>query len=896
MMSVRWLDIRPFFWFFFQPERWEAVLHQQTGLEVGTSLLQISSEQWRKPSLLILLAQMYLLLPALGSLLLFGLITLLFPPPLVFSLFGWALGVFAGVLVGIYVSLEAGMMVAAVSSWLLMPVSVNSQLIAFDLVEGNTFGWLLGLIGGAACATAVEVTPRQSQFAPARQAGGMLIGLMISTAVFFIALQTTNQLVIHWQAGRLNSLSTSLVIGAVPCIILSLAATIQSRNWRKGCTAGLVSGLTLSLLALAFLRNAAFDTDIVGVTLRNLMLVVLIAMFLILYTLPFVIARGLGGIWAGAVAAGLAISAYHPAFEQFFTLYQMRINLALSLGLVILGLTVRWWRPVVSYPFQLVWNTLLLRVQETILPQRNLISWHAALWDKRQYLPFTDLPDMLLFLYRQNPQMGSDAINLISHTRQRWASQTAQIELDVEQLSCVETIETIRTIHREIGQTGLNSPIASLLHTFAQFSQDIDAILSQQSHYNRRLGLRTASIQIQALIRELTRSDEPYAVQFLPVATLWHEIVQTTIQAMESLAEVLQEINDPYVVGIPLAARQHTFVGRKQITQRIEQLLLNGQRPPLLLYGQRRMGKTSLLNNLGTLLPQRFLPLFVDLQGPVSFAADHAGLLYNIARQIKRSAIETRGVVLPDLARATILSDPATRFDEWLDAVEQSLPAKDSCVLLMMDEFEVLDGALQTKRFDEAFVLGMLRHIIQHRHRFKLMLAGSHTLDEFKRWSGYFINAEVLHLGNLDQEEAVQLITAPIDPFPLTYEAPAIKRLLTLTNGHPYLLQLIGSEIIAVKNRQPLNQRFVASLADVETAVEPTLRRGALFFADIEQNQVSLNGLTLLRRLAKSSNISVETVEDTAHLLPELLEREILTQNEKEIYFTSELLRLWFAQ
>ena len=44
------------------------------------------------------------------------------------------------------------------------------------------------------------------------------------------------------------------------------------------------------------------------------------------------------------------------------------------------------------------------------------------------------------------------------------------------------------------------------------------------------------------------------------------------------------------------------------------------------------LGKTSLLNNLGRLLPSTIVPLFIDLQGPASRASDHAGLLYNLAR------------------------------------------------------------------------------------------------------------------------------------------------------------------------------------------------------------------------------------------------------------------------
>ncbi len=89
---------------------------------------------------------------------------------------------------------------------------------------------------------------------------------------------------------------------------------------------------------------------------------------------------------------------------------------------------------------------------------------------------------------------------------------------------------------------------------------------------------------------------------------------------------------------MPLADTQVLFVGRTDIGSRIEQLILTRQSLSLLLYGQRRMGKTSLLNNLGHLLPNMTVPLFVDLQGPVTQASDHTGLLYNISRSMITSA------------------------------------------------------------------------------------------------------------------------------------------------------------------------------------------------------------------------------------------------------------------
>ena len=58
----------------------------------------------------------------------------------------------------------------------------------------------------------------------------------------------------------------------------------------------------------------------------------------------------------------------------------------------------------------------------------------------------------------------------------------------------------------------------------------------------------------------------------------------------------------------------------------------------------------------------------------------------------------------------------------------------------------------------------------------EVLLAGSHTLDEFERWASYLINVQVLYLGYLQEVEARQLIERPAPSFALQYQAEAVER------------------------------------------------------------------------------------------------------------------------
>ena len=274
-----------------------------------------------------------------------------------------------------------------------------------------------------------------------------------------------------------------------------------------------------------------------------------------------------------------------------------------------------------------------------------------------------------------------------------------------------------------------------------------------------------------------------------------------------------------------------------------------------------------------------------------------------------RSAASQRDIALPPLSHETLAEDPFTRFDEWLDRVEAVL-GEAASVLLALDEFEVLDEALHTGRFDERLILGMLRHLIQHRLRFKILLSGSHTPDELRHWASYLVNVQVIHIGYLQEEEARQLIERPVEGFALRYEPEATQRVLALTRRHPALVQLLCSEIVALKNEQPAAVRRLARVTDVEAALPEALSHGSFFFTDIEQNQVDGDGLALLRFIARQGegavvprDLLIRSLSEMGLTPPQLeasiaavMKRELLEEAGAGLRFQVELIRRWFAR
>jgi hypothetical protein len=584
------------------------------------------------------------------------------------------------------------------------------------------------------------------------------------------------------------------------------------------------------------------------------------------------------------------------------------VAIGVSVGIAgSIGLLVNWWRPIITAALLIPWNALLYQLdlqQSEYKP--SLFSKNLAFWDEWQYLPIWGLDRHLLLILDKHPTEGEAAFKYLSTSRQRWAVQSAQIELDTRLLKDCDNALAVGQIQQILTVRELASPAKTMFHSFNSISDDVSDALRQSGSYKQRLALTHVTDRLNNLVRDLTTSSNKYAVRFRPIAQRWQNIIDLHLQDLIKESELRQEIDSPYIIGVPVTNRQQLFIGRADISEKLEKLLLDRRSPPLLLYGQRRTGKTSLLNNLGRLLPTSIIPLFVDLQGSISSAKDHTGFLYNLAKAMINSAQRQRNLKLPPLSYETIATDPFTRFDEWLDNLETALAG--NTALLALDEFEVLDRVLNEGRFNENDVLGMLRNLIQHRPTFKVLLAGSHTLDEFQRWSSYLINAQVIHLGYLQEAEARQLIETPIENFALRYQPPASQRVIDLTKGHPFLVQLLCAEIVALKNDQDPSIRRLATLADVEAAIPAALEHGSMFFSDIERNQLDAQSLKVLRYFAQQGEGAIISSADlAAHFtggakiaesisgsIELLLRRELIETKPSGYSIQLELIRRWF--
>ncbi|MFN8456086.1 MAG: ATP-binding protein [Anaerolineae bacterium] len=865
------------FWLFFHPSAWHNYIARfDPALAPDFTLAELKPSPWRSR----LLIQLYLLLPLLVSLLT-GLILGLGQSPLADTItsmtYVLTLSLTLGLMIGLVVSVAAG----AVSSVLVgLAVGVVASLTTTATVESIVVPTAISLAMGAMGHVAVSVAGRRSPSAAARQTpqlgsqlGGVVTGVLVGVVVM-------NMLgfVLHTLTGLTTGLTDNAAYWSSRTVVVGVSFGLAigwQRGIRWGVMGGIIAGLAYGLAVLG-IETRFFDGT--GLWVDSGLAIGLASGLLfgtsfgVTVVLPYVLAETMAGVGAGAWAGALGSWGRH-IYRNELPLWP---DLPLGLLGILAGVTLGWWRPLVLYPLLAAWNLSLFRLDQRRTGGRiSWLRWHSAFWDEWQRLPLTGLEEHLLLVMERFPAEGQAALAYLSIGRQRWAAQAVQIELEARRLEGYSSLTGIAQAHRSLAAGELTGPASAFLRNMSQVSQDMESALNQTTPYHQRLAFSAIAARLDNLERELRLSSEPYASRFAPIVGRWQHMAANHLAQLAQAVEQSGEIDNPYVVGVPLTEQQEIFVGRTDIVARIEQLLLDRRRPPLLLYGQRRMGKTSLLRNLGRLLPQAIVPLFVDGQR-CALAADYPDFLYNLSKEMTRSAEQQRRLILPPLEREVLAASPFTNFNEWLDEVERTLAGQgDSLALLALDEFEMLDNVLNKGRFDESDVLNLLRHLIQHRPQFKVMLAGSHPLAEFQRWAGYLINVQVIKVGYLAEAEARQLIEQPIKEFALRYEPAASQRVWELTRGHPALVQLLCYEIVTFKNEflpaspgeggsqlppaagglrgvftKAWDNRRRVCRADVEAAVARALSSGSFFFTDIQHNQINQAGLALLRFMA----------------------------------------------
>jgi tetratricopeptide (TPR) repeat protein len=367
---------------------------------------------------------------------------------------------------------------------------------------------------------------------------------------------------------------------------------------------------------------------------------------------------------------------------------------------------------------------------------------------------------------------------------------------------------------------------------------------------------------------------------------------------------VMANFTNPYIAGAPLRG-ERGFYGRQDTLQWVRRELRNPATNALVLFGQRRIGKTTLLLQLQQTLPaDQFAPVYFDLQDQATRS------LSSVLADLADTMAEQAGLEPPD---------PETFDDRGRHFSTHFLPQLYAAIgqrrpVLLMDEFDVLDQAAEAELPETAAARSLfpfLRRLMLEESRLAFVfVVGRRAEDLTLDFSATFKASLTREIWTLDERSAVALVRQAEEEGSLRFSDAAVNRVLNLTNRHPYLTQLLCQRLWERCYGSSSNGVPAVDVSEVETAVTDALEAGyqafawlwdglapaekiyAAAFAEVAHEGSTLAEDEVIQVLtAHASRLRTREVE----LAPrDLVQRRVLDAAGDQIYrFNVELFRRW---
>jgi guanosine-3',5'-bis(diphosphate) 3'-pyrophosphohydrolase len=366
---------------------------------------------------------------------------------------------------------------------------------------------------------------------------------------------------------------------------------------------------------------------------------------------------------------------------------------------------------------------------------------------------------------------------------------------------------------------------------------------------------------------------------------------------------------NPYGPKLALGTR---FYGREIECQRISALLRQQeQNTTVLLWGQKRIGKSSLLLHLTAQPDEDFVLVFVDVQSVSDGTTTHflRHLMVRIRDVFNEKFPESmKDVTIPHLRR--MKRDPLTLFDAFLSFIQARI--QDHQMVLILDEFQCL-WSLQEAEVTLEAIFNRLRSHSQYGKNAHLILSGGGLLSQLTRLPGtaaLFNTAYDVKLNCLRLDAASQLVRDGLTRVG-TITDDAVQYLLTITAGHPFYLQLLCWKLYElVQERQfSITSDFTAKFVDEWLCKADSSRFQHLWEASSrvasQRNKVVLSAIAQLGsdtceteygQLVDLVGGKVMSEQNLVQTLEDLTNLGVLKHNSMRYAIAVELFARWLRQ
>jgi tetratricopeptide (TPR) repeat protein len=364
---------------------------------------------------------------------------------------------------------------------------------------------------------------------------------------------------------------------------------------------------------------------------------------------------------------------------------------------------------------------------------------------------------------------------------------------------------------------------------------------------------------------------------------------------------------NPYIAGKALSD-ERGFFGREDVFRVVHDTLASQDQNAIVLFGQRRIGKTSILRQLRRRLPSP--PIYTVYFDLMDQARKPLGsVLYELAATVAAE------VGLPALREADFLPAGDYFHEQFLPSLYQRLGA-DIRPVFLFDEFDVLDVAAEEKLDPTAAArtfFPYLRRLMESQPRLAFVFVVGRKVEDLAHdFMAAFKGAHHKRISVLDDESARQLVGLAEREGSLHFDVAAVDHLLSLTARHPLYTQLMCQLLFDRAYAAAPSATPTIDVADVEAVIPRMLEAGEHFFEWVwgglpPAERVIFSGIagaTIEKAVITEDELAailhrhgIRILIRELELAPKtLVEWEMLRQIDGGYSFFIEIMRRWVAE
>jgi hypothetical protein len=458
----------------------------------------------------------------------------------------------------------------------------------------------------------------------------------------------------------------------------------------------------------------------------------------------------------------------------------------------------------------------------------------------------------------------------------------------------------------------LRPAIWETITSLGRVIENVQVVQRIASRSARAFALNRALGELQDILNKADTLPQAEQGLIIDIAQTWQKALLQVAGEVGKLS--ITNVSNPYLVGDPVQG--NLFVGQEDVLRQLEELWVMGhQLQSVVLYGHRRMGKTSILLNATNCLGAGVQIAYVNLLR----LGDCPQGVEEVLMAISDAISEAVSCTPP--TDADLLNLPYRTFERYLKQVEVHL---NGGLIVALDEFEKIEELIEAEKIPKDF-MGYLRGLVQMSSKVAFAFAGLHTLEEMTAdyFQPFFASVIPIHVDFLAPGATHQILANPDEEFPLDYTPEALDQIYTLTAGQPYLVQLVGFQLVRRYNDYVFEQGRprdpVFTVEDVEAVINDPefFKRGRYYFDGVwgQAARGAFGQQAILRALAPHpEGLSIEELRTQfneilrAHVGAPLLEgtlqdalntltrHDVIKQREGRWLIIVELFRRWVVQ